>query len=83
MRGNFVFEGIPEVPEEEPEQEVRSFLEKGMNITDELKFHRVHEMGVTQFACNPVDTPRIIKHKRMQFNAYISIVVKIIYFTSI
>lgn len=45
MRDNLIFDGIQEQTEEDTEEVLKTFIQKEMNVSDELPFHRVHRMG--------------------------------------
>lgn len=45
MRDNLIFDGIQEQTEEDTEEVLKTFIQKEMNISDDLPFHRVHRMG--------------------------------------
>ncbi|XP_052693770.1 uncharacterized protein LOC128172039 [Crassostrea angulata] len=45
MWDNLIFDGIQEETEEHTEEVLKTFIQKEMNISDDLPFHRVHRMG--------------------------------------
>ncbi|KAK3103102.1 hypothetical protein FSP39_016437 [Pinctada imbricata] len=45
MRENLIFDGIPEVPDEDAEETVKRFIGDELGLTDEYKFDRVHRLG--------------------------------------
>ncbi|XP_061597608.1 immunoglobulin kappa light chain-like [Cololabis saira] len=49
MRDNLVFSGIPEKPDEDPEQTVQDFIKRHLKLPEDMAnsitFHRVHRLG--------------------------------------
>ena len=45
MRNNLVFDGLPEVNDENPEQVLTNFLSDEMGLTDSFELERVHRIG--------------------------------------